>query len=442
MDNGQTEFNKSKASRRDFIRKTGIAGAGLVAAPFIARGSWFNMAPSDTVNHAIIGTGTQGTGFHCSGFAKARGCKVVAVCDVDPKRVAGAVKGLPDESRIKKYSDFRKLLEDKSIDSVSIVTPDQWHTPIALWALMAGKHVYVEKPCSHTVHEANLLLKAAAQYNKCIQHGTQRRSDGDHIEAMKQLNDGIIGKVHTVKAINHQLRKPIGHAPVQAPPQGVDYDMWLGPSPVVPFTMNRWHYNWHWFWDYGGGDTVNDGIHQIDVAVWALGNRYPNRMIVSGGQYFYHDDHETPDTQTAILEYDDSQMIYEMRLWTPYNLEGHDNGNVAYGTEGTMDFGRKGIVVTKGKEQIKIQAPEPVETIIPNFVTAVRENNPAKLLSPIQSGAVSSDLANLMNIATRLKAPAIVYDPVAQVVKCPEYQDEATSLLSRAYRKGYELPYK
>ncbi len=442
MGNGKTGLKNGQTTRRNFIKTTGVAGAGLLAAPFIASGAWAGTSPGDTINHAIIGTGKQGVGFHCKGFAKAKGCKVVAVCDVDPQRLDAAARELPNGKQVKRYSDFRKLLEDKSIDSVSIVTPDQWHTPMALWALMAGKHVYIEKPCSHTVEEAELLIKAAAQYNKCVQHGTQRRSEGDHIEAIKQLNSGIIGKVHTVKAINHQLREPIGRAAAEQPPRGVDYDMWLGPSPVVPFTKNRWHYNWHWFWDYGGGDTVNDGVHQIDIAVWALGNRYPKRMIVSGGQYFYNDDHETPDTQTAVLQYDDSQIIYEMRLWTPYNLEGHDNGNVAYGTDGKMDFGRSGVIVTKGKEQIKIESPEPVESIIPNFLTAVRENNPSKLLSPIKTGRVSSDLCNLMNIATRLNAPAIEYDPVKREVTCPGYQDQAKAFLSREYRKGYELPYK
>lgn len=442
MDNGKTKLKRVDQSRRSFIKTTGVAGAGLLAAPFIASGSWRGTSPGDMINHAIIGTGRQGAGFHCNGFAKAKGCKVVAICDVDPERLDIAAKALPHAQQVKRYSDFRKLFEDKSIDSVSIVTPDQWHTPMALWALMAGKHVYIEKPCSHTVEEAELLVKAAAQYNKCVQHGTQRRSTGDHIEAMKQLKNGIIGKVHTLKAINHQLREPIGRAAAEQPPRGVNYDMWLGPSPVVPFTKNRWHYNWHWFWDYGGGDTVNDGVHQIDVAVWALGNRYPQRMIVSGGQFFYNDDHETPDTQTAILQYEDSQIIYEMRLWTPYNLEGHDNGNVAYGTDGKMDFGRSGIIVTRGKEQIKIASQEPVENIIPNFLTAVRENDSSKLLSPVKTGRVSSDLCNLMNIATRLNAPSIEYDPVKREVVCPGYQQEATALLGREYRRGYELPYK
>lgn len=382
----ETSTTTSRITRRDFITTTGV---GITAAPFIASTAWGQSSPNERIGHAVIGTGGQGGG-HCSSFANAKGCQLVAVCDVDPQRLNEKVKGLPNAEKIKKYTDFRKLLEDKSVDTVSIATPDHWHTPIALWAILAGKHVYVEKPCSHNVRETNLLVKAAKQHKKCVQHGTQRRSEGDHIEGIRQLRNGIIGKVYMVKAINHQHRKPIGRAPVSEPPPGVDYDLWLGAAPKVPFTKNRWHYNWHWFWDYGGGDTVNDGVHQIDVAVWAMGDRYPDRVVTSGDQFYYDDDHETPDTQTAIFEYKDGQVIYEMRLWTPYNLEGHDNGNVAYGTQGKMEFGRGGVVVTKGKEQIKIQSPEPVENIRTNFLTAVRENNPAKLNSPIERGAVAA----------------------------------------------------
>lgn len=434
----ETSTTTSRITRRDFIRTTGL---GITAAPFIAPTAWGQSSPNERIGHAVIGTGGQGGG-HCTSFANAKGCQLVAVCDVDPQRLDEKVKGLPNAEKIKKYADFRKLLEDKSVDTVSIATPDHWHTPIALWAILAGKHVYVEKPCSHNVRETNLLVKAAKQHKKCVQHGTQRRSAGDHIEGIRQLRNGIIGKVYMVKAINHQHRRPIGRAPVQDPPPGVDYDRWLGPAPKVPFTRNRWHYNWHWFWEYGGGDTTNDGVHQIDVAVWAMGDRYPERVVVSGGQYYYDDDHETPDTQTAVFEYKDGQVIYEMRLWTPYNLEGHDNGNVAYGTQGKMEFGRGGVVVTKGKEQIKIQSPEPVENIRTNFLTAVRENNPAKLNSPIERGSVAVNLCHLANIGTRLGAHVLEYDPVNEDVKCPGFEAKAKALLGREYRKGYELPYK
>lgn len=434
----ERDHETSRMPRRHFIRTTSV---GITAAPFIASTAWSQSSPNDTIGHAVIGTGGQGGG-HCGSFARAKGCRLVAVSDVDPERLNEKVKSLPHTEQIKKYPDFRKLLEDKSVDSVTIATPDHWHTPMALWALMAGKHVYVEKPSSHNLRETNLLAKAAQHYKKCIQHGTQRRSDGAHMEGIRQLRNGIIGKVYMVKAINHQHRGPIGRKPVEDPPLGVDYDLWLGPAPKVPFTRNRWHYNWHWFWDYGGGDTVNDGVHQIDVAVWAMGDRYPKRIIASGGQYYYDDDHETPDTQTALFEYDDGAIIYEMRLWTPYNMEGHDNGNVAYGTEGKMDFGRAGVIVTKGKEQIKISSPEPVEDIRANFLTAVRENNPAKLNSPIDRGAVAVNLCHLANIGTRLGAPLLQYDPQKEDVRCPGFEAQARALLGRPYRQGYELPYK
>lgn len=437
----KTDLDKTSTAeltRRSFIKS---AGFGAIAAPYIAKSAWAQTPPSDQIRHAIIGTGSMGRN-HVKTFNNTKGCELVALCDVDPQQLGKALKDLPNADKIKKYADFRELLKDKSIDTVSIASPDHWHTPIALTALMAGKHVYVEKPCSHNIRETNLLVKAAKAFNKCVQHGTQRRSNGAHIEGMKQLQSGIIGKVHTIKAIDHQHREAIGRAQAEPVPDGVNYDLWLGPAPKVPFTKNRWHYNWRWFWDYGNGDAANDGVHQIDVAVWALGDRYPKNIISSGGQYYYHDDHQTPDTQTTIFEYDDTQIIWEMRLWTPYNLEGHDNGNVAYGTEGKMEFGRAGVVVTKGKEQIKIESPDVVEAIMPNFLTAVRENNPAKLNSPIEKGAIATNMAFLANIVTRLDASSITYDPIKATVKCPGFDEKANALLGREYRKGYELPYK
>ena len=431
----------SPVKRRDFIKKTATASTGILSAPLIIPSSWKFDPPSDRIRHAVIGTGGMG-GNHVRMFQEAKGSELVAVCDVDPGQMDRKLKDLPRAGRIKRYTDFHKLLDDRSIDSVTVATPDHWHTPISLWALMAGKHVFVEKPCSHNIHETNVLVKAAKEFGKCVQHGTQRRSEGDHIEGIRQLNqEKVIGDVHTVKAINHQFRGSIGREGTTLPPAGVDYDMWLGAAPKVPFTKNRWHYAWRWFWDYGGGDTMNDGVHQIDVAIWALGNRYPNRTIVSGGQFFYNDDHENPDTQTAILEYGNSQIIWEMRLWTPYDLEGHDNANVAYGTEGKMEFGRKGVFVTKGDKQFKIVSPQQVETIVPNFLTAVRANDPGKLLSPIEVGAVTTNICHTINIGNRIGAASLVYHPIKETIEAPGFNEQAKDLLSRSYRKGYELPY-
>ena len=422
-------------TRRKFAK---VVGTGVVAAasPFVISRARGQSSPNETVNHAVVGTGGQGSG-HCRRFNDAKNCQLVAVCDIDPERLHKSVKGFPNERRIRKYTDYRKLLEDKSIDSITIATCDHWHTPVALSAILAGKHVYVEKPCSHNVHEANLLVEAAQKHNKCVQHGTQRRSSGDDMAGVDALREGAIGKVLVAKAINHQLRKPIGRARISDPPSGVDYDLWLGPAPKHPFTKNRWHYNWHWFWDYGCGDLANDGIHQLDMAIWGMGVDYPDSIVTSGGQFFYDDDHETPDTQTIVYEYPKGQIVYEMRLWTPYGLEGHDNGTVFYGTDGKMEFGRKGVIATLKDGEVK-NIKGASENITDNFIAAVRADNRALLNAPIEHGAVSSNLCHLGNIGTRLGGVKLEYDSVNGRIS---NHSEANKLLRREYRKGYELPY-
>ena len=426
-------------TRRDFVKTAGATVAAAVSFQILP--AWGQDSPNARIRHAVIGTGGRGGG-HVSSFGKMPGCEVVAVCDVDPERAAKSAAGLPNAERVKKYDDYRKLLEDKSIDTISIATCDHWHTPVALAALVAGKHVYVEKPCSHNVHEANLLVKAAKQYQKCVQHGTQRRSRGQLKAAAQALRDGIIGKVLVAKAINHQSRGPIGRAPVSAPPLGVNYDLWLGPAPLHPFTKNRWHYNWHWFWDYGGGDIANDGVHQLDVSLWLMNAGYPKSIMCSGGQLFYDDDHETPDNQMIVYEYEKFQVIYEMRLFTPYNMDGHGNGNVFYGTDGRMDIARSGPIVTFKDGTTKKIDDAPDTGIMENFIAAVRANDPSKLDAPIEVGAISTNLCHLGNIGTRLGGQRIEYDPnSAKITKCGGRESDANALLRRSYRKGYELAY-
>jgi predicted dehydrogenase len=399
------------------------------------------------IQHAVIGTGGQGVN-HIKRFDAAPNCRVVAVCDVDPERLNAASQHPKDSPRVQRYSDYRRLLEDPAIDTVSIATCDHWHTPIALAAILAGKHVYVEKPCSHNVYEAHLLATCAKQHGKCVQHGTQRRSSSADMAAVQALREGIIGEVLMAKAINHQLRKKIGRAVEEAPPAGVNYDMWLGPAPKRAFTKNRWHYNWHWFWDYGGGDLPNDGIHQLDEALWGMGldSQYPKAIIASGGQLWYDDDHETPDTQTVILEYPGRQIIYEMRLWTPYKLEGHDNGTVFYGTQGKLEVGRRGPIATIEDEQLVVK-PEDYgiesETIVENFLKAVLHDDPSLLNSPIDIGAVSTSICHLGNIGVRCGGIRFTYDPTSvAVTEASDKKGLANALLRREYRKGYELVYE
>ena len=393
-------------------------------------------APSERVRHALIGTGNQGKR-HAQLFSEFEDCDLVAICDVDPVRRNAFAEKLSHLKTLAVYDDYRRIIGDPEIDSVSIATPDHWHTPLALMALKAGKHVYVEKPCSHNIAEAQLLLKAAETTGKCVQHGTQGRAGKALQEAVAFMRDGGIGKVRMAKAINHQHRPPIGREPECDPPEGVNYDLWLGPAPKHAFTQNRWHYNWHWFWDYGSGDIGNDGIHQLDQARWGLGVTIPNAVVASGGQYYYDDDHETPDTQTVIYEYDDCQLVFEMRLWTNYKLEGHDNGVVFYGDNGKVEFGREGSKVTFVDGQEKVFGPyADIKDHFRNFLDCVKANDPSGLNSHIREGATSTTLCHLGNIATRVQRRLVIEPETWQCVNDPE----AAALYKREYRKGYELP--
>jgi predicted dehydrogenase len=420
------------------------AGASVLAstAPFIMTKA-AKASPSETVNVAVAGVGGRGSGL-AGDFAGKKNSRLVAICDVDPERLKKTAERVSEHGSVKTHTDYRRMLEDRDIDAVVIATCDHWHTPIALAAIMAGKHVYVEKPSSHTVHEANLLMKAAKQYNKCVQHGTQRRSSTGLIATAKALQQGIIGEVYLAKAINHQRRRKIGRAEPTDPPEGVNYDLWLGPAPKVQFTKNRWHYKWHWFWDYGGGDIVNDGIHHLDLAVWGMGvdKQYPIEIVTSGGQLWYDDDHETPDTQTIIYIYPDVQIIYEMRLWTPYDMGGHGNATVFYGTEGWLE----GNTAHRGDDKVQVKPEdygvEPVEGITDNFITAIRNDNPSMLTSPIEVGGVSAILCNLGNIGTRLGNATLTYDGSSQkITQCSKDLGKANTMLTKHYRQPYTLAY-
>lgn len=422
-------------SRRRFVKSAG-AGVALTAAPGILAGAAGKSPAGGRVRHAVIGTGGRGRG-HCRLFDRLPDCRVVAVCDVDPGRRKKAAGELPNPEKASLYEDYRRLLDRADVDTVSIATCDHWHVPVALAALAAGKHVYVEKPCSHNVHESNVLVEAARKTGLCVQHGTQSRSHADMREGVRRLREGVIGAVRAAKAINHQRRGPIGRAGPTDPPPGVNYDLWLGPAPKHRFTRNRWHYNWHWFWDYGTGDLGNDGIHQVDVARWGLGKGYPERVVASGGQVFYDDDHQTPDIQNVVFEYGDCHLIYEMRLWTPYELEGHHNGVVFYGDTGWMEVGRGGVVVHRpdgAEERIR---GEDTEGMIENFIAAVKADDPSHLFGPIQAGAVSANLCHLGNIGVRLGGRRLVYDPEAGEMVGDA---EAGALLRRDYREPYALP--
>ena len=274
---------------------------------------------NDRLKVGIIGCGSQGRS-HIDALEHLKDVEIAYVCDPDSERVAAAVK---KAGAVKPVGDFRTILDDKSIDAVTIATPDHWHGTAAILAIEAGKHVYVEKPFAHNHREGRLLLDAARKHKRVVQHGTQARSSAGMRSAIQMLRDGVIGKIMAAKAWNIQRRSSIGHAKPSNPPAELDHDMWVGPAEMMPFQSNRYHYKWRWWHNYGCGDMGNDGIHHIDYARWGLGvDTLPTRVAAIGGKYFFDDDQQFPDTQQVVFEYPGDgkvgskrMLIYEQRLW-------------------------------------------------------------------------------------------------------------------------------
>ena len=417
-------------TRRNFVKSSLATGAAL-AMPF----SRVRGANSD-IRVAAAGINGRGRGL-IGNFHNTPGVRVVALCDADKNVLDREVKRFKDrKEKVDGYNDYRQMLNDKSLDVVCIATPDHWHVPLAAASVIAGKDVYVEKPLSHTISEGRLLVNLARKHKKMIQHGTQSRSYETFNDAVEYLQSGKLGKIRMAKAINSQLRGPIGRVPDSETPSGVNYDMWLGPAPKRPFNQNRYHYKWHWFWDYGTGDMGNDGVHQIDIARWGLGVKLPNAVTCSGGQLFYDDDHQTPDTQVATFEYDDVYLMYEMRLWSPYSLEGHDNGNIFYGDNGTVSIGRKGWQVTFKDGSKGPGGPRSDDTHTLNFINAVRSRKVSDLNADVEVGHYSATLCHMANIAMRT-GRRLKFDAARE-----RFIDDAQAnkYLTKQYRRGYELP--
>ncbi len=281
----------------------------------------------------------------------------------------GAPKPKENANAAHAVGDLRRILDDKSVDAVVVATPDHWHAPAAILACEAGKHVYVEKPCSHNLRESRLLVDAARRNKVVVQHGTQSRSNQMMADATQMLREGIIGDVLVAKAWNIQRRGNIGHSNPSSPPESLDYDTWIGPAPFTPFRENCFHYNWRWWYNFGTGDIGNDGTHEMDYARWGLGvTGLPAKAMAIGGKYFHQDDQQFPDTATCAFEYpgDGSmgqrrQLIFEMRLWStnyPFNV---DSGAEFYGTEGRLFVSKRGKLEVYAERNQRIQDPRPKE---------------------------------------------------------------------------------
>ncbi|MDH7569169.1 MAG: Gfo/Idh/MocA family oxidoreductase [Armatimonadota bacterium] len=364
--------------------------------------------PNDQIGVAIMGCGGRGMG-HLAEYLRYRDVAVVAVCDPDQNRMAQAVKACEKAGKPapKTYADIRRLLEDKDVDAVSIATCNHWHALGAIWCMQAGKDCYVEKPISHNVLEGRRMVEAAAKYGRVCQSGTQCRANPGIRQAMEYLHAGKLGKISLGRGLCYKPRGSIGPKidPVP-PPAGVDYNLWLGPAPEKPITRRRFHYDWHWFWDYGNGDLGNQGIHQMDLTRWGLNQSgFPKKVMSIGGRFGYEDCGETPNTHITFLEYDDCQLVFEVRGLKTEALKGAKIGCIFYGTQGVMvipSYSTATVFDPDGKE---VRTFKGGGDHFRNFLDCVRSRRTADMWGPVEEGHVSSALCHLGNISHRLGTP-------------------------------------
>jgi predicted dehydrogenase len=409
-------------SRRDFLSRSaaGFAAAGSLAAE---RGRSKRGGPSDRLNVAVIGIRSRGRE-HYREWVKQPGVRVKTLVDVDENLFAERVKEVTDlqGTAPSVETDLRRVLEDKDIDAVSVATPDHWHALAAVWACQAGKHVYVEKPSSHNIREGRKMVEAARKYNRVVQCGMQNRSLKAVRDAMDFLHSGKLGDVYMAKGLCFKPRDSIGRMADAPVPTGVHYDLWLGPAPYRPFNPNRFHYNWHWFWDYGCTDLGNQGPHQMDIARWGMNkNEYPREVSCSGGLYAFDSDQETPNTQAAVLKFADGKILqFEVRGLYTNAEDGILIGNLFFGTEGWMHlngeewktyFGRKN-EPGPGSADASAAGADPSNLAgagstphFANFIDAVRANDWTRLTADVAEGHLSTAYCHLANIAYRLDRP-------------------------------------
>jgi predicted dehydrogenase len=423
---------------------------GSLAAGVASR-SALAASANDTIRVACVGIHGQGK-VHVARYGAMSNVEVAAICDIDESVQNACVTEMEKagKKRPAVYTDFRKLLEDKSIDAVSIATPNHHHTLQTIWACQAGKDVYVEKPCSHDMFEARQIVAAARKYNRLVQHGTNSRSSIAR-EAIGHLRAGLIGDVYMARGLCFKWRDTIGRKPVEPVPAGVHYDLWLGPAPSHAFTRNRFHYNWHWFWDYGNGDLGNQGIHQVDVCRWGLGVKYPTRVSATGGHFLFDDDQETPNTLNAGFEFDaggqKKMMTFEVRHWMTNHESGIGEGSGA--TVGAVFYGSKGRIAIWDEDHGRYQSflgresePGPSGQDIgnnwANFIAALRTRKPGDLNAPIEEGAISTTLVHLANISYRL-GRTLPFDAAAYSIPG---DPEATRMFRREYRQPFVVPEK
>lgn len=444
-------------NRRGFLMKSGIAAAGAIISAPMAKKGFAKNSPNETVNIGVAGIRSRG-GAHIRSYCKIPNVNVVAICDIDENLFPKSIDEIEKMTgkKPKTYVDFRDMIKDKDIDAVSIATPDHWHALQTIWACQAGKDVYVEKPCSHNVYESRKMVEAARKYNRVVQVGSQARSNPGHKEAMKLIQDGYLGKLYMARALIFKSRSSIGRKKDSPIPNGVNWDIFLGPAPYRPFNENRFHYTWHWYWDTGTAEIGNQ-VHQLDIARWGMNQRtHPVKVHSAGGFYAWDSDQETPNLQTATFEYQDGTIMEnETRQMFTNNEDGIMVGNLFYGSEGWMHltgedsgefatyFGRKN---EPGKSISKKDITDDSMNLVGavggphfnNFIQCVRSGKWQDLNADIEVGHISAVLYHLANISYRT-GRKLIFNPYSEKFVNDE---DANTYLSRVYRSPYVVPEK
>lgn len=452
-----------KIDRRSFIKKSSTASAAvMVSAPFVQH-SFAKTNASEVLNIAVIGIRSRGKD-HYRALAKIPNVKIAILCDIDQRLLPEAAEEVEKltGNKPKTETEYRKVLENPDIDAVSIATPNHWHALQTIWACQAGKHVYVEKPVSHTIEEGRKMVEAARKYNRVVQTGTQARSSTSILNAMDYLNKKNLGEIYMAKGLCFKPRGSIGHVLDSEIPQGVDWNTFRGPAAYRPFNENRFHYKWHWFWDTGCGDFGNQGIHQADVARWALNKHtHPVRIQGAGKYLIWDSDQETPNMQNLEFEYEDGNILqFEVR-----GLGSNSEGNIRIGN---LLYGSKGWMSMKDEEDGECQAyfsdiqiqpsgyskyketkgpnfmddnPATSDAVVnhfKNFLDCARSGKWQDLHADILEGHLSTSLCHLGNIASRLKEELHFNPRNEKFVN----NAEADSYLTKIYRAPFLLPDK
>lgn len=429
--------------RRTFLQATIGTGLGTVVA------SHGSASPNDRI--AVCVTGVRGRGRSLlNSFASLPEVDIAYVCDVDQGVLNSRVEQLTKDTRHRPQviGDFRKALDDKTVDALVLGTPDHWHALPTIHACQAGKDVYVEKPDGHNILEGRTMVAAAKKYGRVVQMGTQNRSGSSQRACMEYIASGKLGKVRFAKAWESSRQGNIGFPPDSDPPAGVDYDMWLGPAPKRPFNPRRFHGSWRWFFDYGTGDLGNDGVHLLDLARWGLETavaaenkklpRLPKAVSAHGGKYYFDDAQEWPDTLMVTYDYAGYVLTYELRIWTPYRMHGESEGAAVYGDQGYVTVGHEGFRAfdAKGNQVAEEKSGHNDIGHAQNFIDCMRSRGrPVADLETV--GHPSSLLCHLGNAAWRV-GRTLRFD----ADRCSFIGDEeADQFLTRPqYRQPWALP--